>query len=83
MAIPDYQTFMLPALRALASADTLTNFSLAWAGDSAYDVNPPRWGDYSGAGADPGDGSVWIAGEYSTSWLFGPLWGTAITQVTP
>jgi hypothetical protein len=67
-----------------AASNALTNFSLVWPGDSVYDLNPPRWGDYSGAGVDPGDTSVWIAGEYATSFpFFGALWGTAITEVTP
>ena len=64
--------------------NSLTNFSMVWAGDTAYAVSPPRWGDYSGAGVDPGDTAVWVAGEYGTSFsFFGPIWGTAITKVTP
>jgi hypothetical protein len=66
------------------NTNALTNFSLVWPGDSAYAVNPPRWGDYSGAGADPSDTAVWIAGEYATSFpILGPLWGTAMVEVTP
>jgi len=38
MAIPDYQTFMLPALRALASADTLTAAEVARRAADALNV---------------------------------------------
>ena len=40
-----------------------------------------RWGDYSGAGADPSSalsGTAWVAGEYTTQ---DGEWGTAIVNV--
>jgi restriction system protein len=40
MAIPDYQTFMLPALRALATADTLTAAEVAARAADALNVHP-------------------------------------------
>ena len=45
---------------------------------------PCRWGDYSAAAAAP-DGSVWFAGEVSTSThdSDGDNWGTFIGNVTP
>jgi hypothetical protein len=67
------------------SANTLTAFSMMWAGQAAYSASPPRWGDYSGAGVDPSDSSVWVAGEYAATpdIFFGPVWGTAIARVQP
>ncbi len=45
------------------------------------DTAPYRWGDYSGAAADPSDGnSVWIAGEYAASGSTNG-WGTFIAQL--
>jgi hypothetical protein len=67
------------------SANTLTAFSMIWAGQAAYSASPPRWGDYSGAGVDPSDNSVWVAGEYADTpdIFFGPVWSTAIARVQP
>ena len=66
------------------NSNVLTNFSLFRAGDSPYTVSPPRWGDYSGAGTDPSDTSVWLGAEYATQFpLFGSIWGTAIAQAQP
>jgi hypothetical protein len=59
------------------TANTLGYYGLVHAGDAAYSVNPPRWGDYSGAGIDPDDTTVWVAGEYATTCpFFGSCWGT-------
>ena len=45
-------------------------------GESAYLGN--RWGDYSGAGIDSNDATVWVSGEYA----FGTnQWGTWIAEV--
>jgi hypothetical protein len=67
------------------SANTLTSFSTIWAGQAPYTASPPRWGDYSGAGVDPSDSSVWVAGEYAATpdIFFGSIWGTAIARVQP
>jgi hypothetical protein len=71
--------------RRLASdpSNNMTGFSLLQSGAGAYNVSPPRWGDYSGAGVDPDDATIWIAGEYVAGIdpFFGPLWGTWITSV--
>jgi restriction system protein len=40
MAVPDYQTFMLPALRALANVDTLTAAEIAARAADALNVHP-------------------------------------------
>ncbi len=37
-----------------------------------------RWGDYFGAGLDPVDGSIWVAGEYAST---NNEWGTWIAKV--
>lgn len=58
--------------------NTLETPVLIHAGDVAY-TQSNRFGDYSGAGADP-DGSVWIASEYATS-LVGSAWSTWIADV--
>jgi hypothetical protein len=64
-------------------SNNLTGFSLIQAGVAAYTTSPPRWGDYSGAGVDPDDTTVWIAGEYvaTVDIFFGPIWGTWIASV--
>ncbi len=72
------------ALQTAGSANVLTNLSIFQAGDSPYTISPPRWGDYSGAGVDPSDGSVWLGAEYATSIPFlGSYWGTAIAHAGP
>jgi len=44
--------------------------------------SPPRWGDYSGAGVDPDDASVWLGAEYATQFsICGSIGGTAIARV--
>jgi hypothetical protein len=66
------------------SSNVLTNLSVFRAGDSPYTISPPRWGDYSGAGVDPSDASVWLGAQYATSIPFlGSFWGTAIAQAQP
>lgn len=70
-------------MQLVGNANVLTNLSMTRAGDSPYTLSPPRWGDYSGAAVDPGDASAWLGAEYSTSWFFGSLWGTAIAHVQP
>jgi hypothetical protein len=66
------------------SSNVLTNLSVFRAGDSSYTISPPRWGDYSGAGVDPSDASVWLGAEYATSIPFlGSFWGTAIAHAQP
>ncbi len=71
-------------MQAIGSVNILTNLSLIRAGDSPYTVSPPRWGDYSGAGVDSNDASVWLGSEYATSMLLlGPYWGTAISHAQP
>ncbi len=66
------------------NTNVFTNLSQIYAGDSPYTVSPPRWGDYSGAGVDPNDTNIWIAGEYATTEvIFGSVWGTAIAEVQP
>ena len=37
------------------------------AGTATYSDFAFRWGDYSGIGVDPTDGSIWSGAEYSTS----------------
>jgi hypothetical protein len=72
------------ALQTAGGANVLTNLSVYQAGDSPYTISPPRWGDYSGAGVDPDDGSVWLGAEYATSIPFlGSFWGTAIAHAEP
>jgi hypothetical protein len=46
------------------------------AGKTAYEKD--RWGDYSGAGIDSSDATVWIAGELTRD----PTnWGTHIAEI--
>ena len=66
------------------NTNVLTNLSVTHAGDSPYTISPTRWGDYSGAGVDPSDASVWLGAEYGTSNpILGPFWGTVITEAKP
>ena len=53
-------------------------------GAKAY-TESARWGDYSGAGFDPSDGTVWLGGEYPTSCgsIIKSCWGTWIANVQP
>jgi hypothetical protein len=59
------------------------------AGETAYTASPPRWGDYSGASADPITAYlVWIAAQYAQyippvppATVGGNQWGTWIAQV--
>jgi hypothetical protein len=66
-------------------AGTLQTPILVKMGLAAYDPSPnaPRWGDYSGAAADPfdGDASVWVAAQYTRS-DGGSDWGTWIARVS-
>jgi len=78
-------TFAIPYPSVLASqqlttdpANALETPVLIHAGDTAYDQSN-RFGDYSGEGVDPVDGSVWLAGEYATS-AVGSMWGTWIAN---
>src|SRR5207302_73456 len=59
------------------------------AGNGAYDSTAGtcgghnRWGDYSGAAADPTDPTdVWVAGEYALNNPNSCTWGTAIGRLT-
>src|SRR5262249_1201963 len=71
-------------LQLAGTSNALTNFSLTRSGHSPYTISPPRWGDYSGAGVDPSDASVWLAAEYATSIpILGSYWGTAIANAQP
>ncbi len=71
-------------MQATGTMNILTNRSLMRAGDSPYTISPPRWGDYSGAGVDPSDASVWLGAEYATSIpILGSYWGTAIAHTQP
>jgi hypothetical protein len=67
------------------AAGTIQTPTLVQSGLAAYDPSPtaPRWGDYSGAAADPFDGgaSVWVAGQYTRS-DGGADWGTWIARVS-
>ena len=45
-------------------------------GKAAYERD--RWGDFSGAGIDSNDATVWIAGEYAKP---GNAWGTHIAEI--
>jgi hypothetical protein len=66
------------------NTNVLTNLSVTHAGDSPYTISPTTWGDYSGAGVDPSDASVWLGAEYGTSNpILGPFWGTVITEAKP
>lgn len=71
-------------VQSVGTINALTNLSVTRPGDYPYTVSPPRWGDYSGAGVDPGGASVWLGAEYATQLSpFGSVWGTAIAQVQP
>jgi hypothetical protein len=67
----------------------LQNVTLERSGSAPYTLaaqaGSTRWGDYSGAGIDPDDTTVWLGGEYPTSCgrLIKSCWGTWITSVTP
>ena len=64
--------------------NVLTNLSVTRAGDASYTISPTRWGDYSGAGVDPSDLSVWLGAEYGTAIpILGSFWGTEITEAKP
>jgi hypothetical protein len=65
--------------------NALTNLSIIRAGDNPYTLSPPRWGDYSGAGVDPDDASVWLGAEYATGLppVLPSYWGTAIAHAQP
>jgi Legume lectin domain/SdrD B-like domain/Bacterial pre-peptidase C-terminal domain/Bacterial Ig-like domain len=54
----------------------------AVAGTATYEDFAFRWGDYSGIGIDPTDGSIWSGAEYSTSLLAGfpANWATYISH---
>lgn len=66
------------------NTNVLTNLSVTQAGDSPYTISPTRWGDYSSAGVDPSDASVWLGAEYGTgNPILGPFWGTVITEAKP
>ncbi len=71
-------------MQLIGASNALTNLSITRAGDYPYTISPPRWGDYSGAGVDPNDSSVWLGAEYATS-AAGILnyWGTSIAHVSP
>jgi hypothetical protein len=71
-------------IQVAGSPNLLTNLSISRAGDYPYTISPPRWGDYSGAGVDPDDSSVWLGAEYATT-AGGILnyWGTSIARVSP
>jgi methionine-rich copper-binding protein CopC len=57
---------------------------LAVAGTATYSDFAFRWGDYSGIGVDPTDGSIWTGAEYATSALVGDPanWATYISHFT-
>jgi len=67
----------------------LQQLTLLHSGDGTYTQKDSsfqyvnRWGDYSGAGVDPVDASVWVAGEYGKNDAFGAsMWGTWISQIS-
>jgi hypothetical protein len=66
------------------TADTLEPPVLLKSGSGAY-TESARWGDYSGAGIDPSNPTVWLGGEYPTScgFLIRSCWGTWIANVAP
>jgi hypothetical protein len=66
------------------TADTLEPPVLLKSGSGAY-TESARWGDYSGAGIDPSNDTVWLGGEYPTScgFLIRSCWGTWIASVYP
>jgi methionine-rich copper-binding protein CopC len=61
---------------------TMETPALAKAGSATYADFAFRWGDYSGIGIDPTDGSIWTGGEYATSLLSGlpANWATWISH---
>jgi len=65
-------------------SDTLRTPALLKSGTNAY-TESARWGDYSGAGFDSSNGSIWLGGEYPTScgFLVPSCWGTWIENVSP
>ncbi len=60
--------------------NTLQAPVLIKAGENSYQPFANRWGDYSGAGVDPVDGKVWVAGEYARI-EGGSEWGTWIAKI--
>gem|GEM_PF-3007790 len=73
------------ALTGSAASSDFTGVSLA-DGSGTYNCSfcggDNRWGDYSGAAADPSDpADVWLAGEYAPA-PGGDEWGTAIGELT-
>jgi hypothetical protein len=65
-----------------ASSNTFQTPVVIKTGETAYTISPPRWGDYSGASADPSNSMmVWLAGEYAQSISGGNQWATWVTQV--
>jgi hypothetical protein len=70
--------------RATDPSDTLRTPALLKSGTNAY-TESARWGDYSGAGFDSSNGSIWLGGEYPTScgFLVPSCWGTWIENVSP
>jgi hypothetical protein len=72
-------------MQSFGNTNELTKLSLTRAGDAAYTVSPPRWGDYSGASVDPTGSSVWLGAEYATGLppVLPSYWGTAIAHVSP
>jgi hypothetical protein len=67
----------------LSSAqNTFQTPMLMKAGETAYTISPPRWGDYSGASPDPNTTNmVWLAGEYAQGTAGSDQWATWIAQV--
>ena len=63
----------------LSTENVIQYSALLKAGDAYYvkydTKNRNRWGDYSGIGLDPTDGSVWIYSEYAVG---ASTWGTWI-----
>jgi hypothetical protein len=70
--------------KATDTANTLEPPVLLKSGSGVY-TESARWGDYSGAGIDPSNSTVWLAGEYATScgFLIRSCWGTSIANVSP
>jgi methionine-rich copper-binding protein CopC/protocatechuate 3,4-dioxygenase beta subunit len=63
---------------------TMETPALAHAGTATYFDFAFRWGDFSGIGVDPNDGSLWSGMEYSTATLSGypANWATWISHWT-
>jgi hypothetical protein len=63
---------------------TMETTALAHAGTATYSDFAFRWGDYSGIGIDPVDGTFWSGAEYSTATLSGDAanWATWISHFT-